>query len=59
MDTLSREIAAAMRTPDIQKVLDSEGVVPIGSTPAQFAEHIRKENERVARVVKASGAKFE
>jgi tripartite-type tricarboxylate transporter receptor subunit TctC len=59
VDMLSREIATAMRSPDIQKVLDGEGVVAVGSTPAQFAEHIRKEHARVAQVVKASGAKFE
>ena len=59
VDLLSREIAAATKSPDIQQRLDNEGVIAIGSTPAQFAAHIRKEHARVAQVVKSSGAKFE
>ena len=59
VDLLSREIAAAMKAPDVQQRLDSEGVVAIGSTPAEFAAHIKKEHARMAQVVKSSGAKFE
>jgi tripartite-type tricarboxylate transporter receptor subunit TctC len=59
IDFLAREIAAATRSPQIQDHLNSEGVVPVGSTPAEFAVHIRKEHARVAKVVKSSGAKFE
>ena len=59
VDLLSREIAAAIRAADVQQHLDAEGVVAVGSTPAQFAEHIRREHARVAQVVKSSGAKFE
>jgi tripartite-type tricarboxylate transporter receptor subunit TctC len=59
VDLLSREIAAGMKAPDVQQRLDSEGVVAIGSTPAEFAAHIKKEHARMAQVVKSSGAKFE
>jgi tripartite-type tricarboxylate transporter receptor subunit TctC len=59
VDLLSREIAAAMKAPDVQQRLESEGVVAIGSAPAQFAAHIKKEHARVAQVVKSSGASFE
>ena len=59
IDTLSREIAAATRTPEILERLNNEAVIPIGSTPAEFASHIRKEHARVAQVVKTSGARFE
>jgi tripartite-type tricarboxylate transporter receptor subunit TctC len=59
VDLLSREIAAAMKAPDVQQRFDSEGVVAIGSTPAEFAAHIKKEHARMAQVVKSSGAKFE
>jgi tripartite-type tricarboxylate transporter receptor subunit TctC len=59
VDTLSREIAAAVRSSDIQDRLINEAVIPVGSTPAQFAAHIKKEHARVAQVVKATGAKFE
>jgi tripartite-type tricarboxylate transporter receptor subunit TctC len=59
VDLLSREIAAAAKSSDVQQRLDSEGVIGIGSTPAQLAAHIRKEHARVAQVVKSSGAKFD
>jgi tripartite-type tricarboxylate transporter receptor subunit TctC len=59
VDTLSREIASAVRSADIQDRLINEAVIPVGSTPAQFAAHIKKEHARVAQVVKATGAKFE
>ena len=59
VDTLSRSIAAAMQSQDIQDRLNNEAVIPVGSTPAQFAAHIKKEYSRVAQVVKSSGAKFE
>jgi tripartite-type tricarboxylate transporter receptor subunit TctC len=59
VDTLSKEIAAAVRSADIQERLNNEAVIPVGGTPAQFAAHIKKEHARVAQVVKSSGAKFE
>jgi len=59
VDTLAREIGAAVRSADIQERLVNEAVIPVGGTPAQFAAHIKKEYARVAQVVKASGAKFE
>jgi tripartite-type tricarboxylate transporter receptor subunit TctC len=59
VDQLSRETAAVVRSHDIQDRLNNEGVIPVGSTPAEFAAHIKKEYARVAKVVKASGAKFE
>jgi tripartite-type tricarboxylate transporter receptor subunit TctC len=59
VDLLSRETAAVVRSQDIQDRLNNEAVIPVGSTPAQFAAHIKKEHARVAKVVKASGAKFE
>ena len=59
VDTLSREIASAVRSAEIQERLNNEAVIPVGGTPAQFAAHIKKEHARVAQVVKSSGAKFE
>lgn len=59
VDLLSREIAAAMRSPDVIERLSFEGVAPVGSSPAEFAAHIRKEHARIGKVVSASDAKFE
>jgi tripartite-type tricarboxylate transporter receptor subunit TctC len=59
IDQLSREIAAAVKLPDFIERLALEGVIPVGSTPAQFAAYIKRELAHVANVVKASGATFE
>jgi len=59
VDLLAREIAGAVQSKEIQERLNNEAVIPVGSTPAQFAAHIKKEHARVAQVVKSSGAKFE
>jgi tripartite-type tricarboxylate transporter receptor subunit TctC len=56
---LSREIAAAVRSPDITDRLVAEAVIPVGSTPAEFAAHIQKEYTRIGNVIRSSGAKFD
>lgn len=59
VDLLAKEIAAAVRSSEIQERLLNEAVIPVGGTPSEFASHIRKEHARVAQVVQSSGAKFE
>jgi len=41
VDKLSREIARILKLPDVQQVLATPGLVPVGSTPEQFAAHIK------------------
>ena len=59
VDLLSREIATATRSPDALERLNAEGVVAVGSTPDEFAAFIRKEHERIGKVIRASDAKFD
>jgi len=59
IDLLNREIVAAIKSPDIFDRLTLEAVTPVGNTPEEFAAYIKVEHARVARVVKASDAKFE
>ena len=59
VDQLSREIAVAVKSPDVIERLALEGVIPVGSTPQQFGAHIKRELAHVRDVVKASGATFE
>jgi tripartite-type tricarboxylate transporter receptor subunit TctC len=59
IDLLSREIATATRAPDISDRLVAEAVIPVGSTPGEFAKYIQKEYTRVGQVIKSSGARFE
>ena len=58
-ERLGREIASVTRSPEIADRLNNEAVIPIGSTPAEFAAHIRKEHARIGNAVRKSGARFE
>lgn len=59
IDLLNQEIVAAVRAPDITDKLVAEAVIPVGSSPAEFATHIQKEFARIRQVIKSSGAKFD
>jgi len=58
IDRLNKEVVAAVKSQEIQQRLVSEAVIPIGSSPKEFSDHIRKELARAAKVIKESGAKF-
>ncbi len=53
--TLSREIVAIMRAPDIKERMLSQGFEPVGNDPEGFAKFIREELPRWDKVVKAAG----
>ena len=59
IDLLSREIAAAAKAPDVADRLSVEGVIAVGSTPEEFAAYIKKDYDRVGKVVKVSKIKFD
>jgi tripartite-type tricarboxylate transporter receptor subunit TctC len=52
IDRLSTEIIAIVHSPDIANRLRDEAVTPVGSTPGEFAAHIRKELARWAKVIR-------
>lgn len=56
---ISQEIARTLQLPDIKERLLSQGMEPVGNTPAEFSKHVQSEIAKWARVVKASGAKAE
>ncbi len=61
-DIVSRvqaETAKALATPALKERLLSQGAIPSGNTPAEFAKFIDAETKKWAPVVKASGAKVD
>jgi len=59
IERLHREIVQSLNTPDFLKLLAGEGAVAVGNTPAQFAQAIRSDIEKWAKVVKAAGIRPE
>jgi len=56
---LHDETVKALKLPDLQQRLASEGCDAVGSTPEQLGAYIRTEMARWAKVVKASGMQAE
>lgn len=52
VERLYREVAAAVNHPDVASRFALDGTEGVGSTPAQFAEHLKSERDQWAKVVK-------
>ena len=59
VDRVSVETAKAMQSPDMTKRLVAEGSEAVGTSPREFAAHIRAEHEQWSRVIKQAGIRGE
>jgi tripartite-type tricarboxylate transporter receptor subunit TctC len=60
VNRLSTEISKSLRSaPEVKDSLASRGFEPVGSTPEEYAAHLRDELKRVAQVVKAAKIRLE
>jgi tripartite-type tricarboxylate transporter receptor subunit TctC len=59
VERIAKETHAAMHSAEITKRLAGEGSDPVGSSPSQFAAHIRSEQEQWSRVIKQAGIRGE
>jgi tripartite-type tricarboxylate transporter receptor subunit TctC len=59
VNRIQQETAKSLGTPAIKEKLLSQGAIPSGNTPAEFARLIDAEHRKWAKVVKDSGAKVD
>jgi tripartite-type tricarboxylate transporter receptor subunit TctC len=56
---LNAELVAIVKAPDLRERLLAMGVEPIGSTPEELAEHMKRELRKWAKVIELSGARVD
>jgi tripartite-type tricarboxylate transporter receptor subunit TctC len=56
---VQQEVAKSLASAAVKDRLVSQGAIPSGNTPAEFARHIDAETKKWAQVVKVSGAKVD
>jgi tripartite-type tricarboxylate transporter receptor subunit TctC len=59
VERLNAEINRALQQPDVRERLAALGAEIVGSTPREFAEHIRSEIPKWAKVVKAANVQLD
>ncbi len=57
IDRLSAETRKIMDDPELKKRFLAAGLEPAGNTPAEFADFMKKQNDRYASIVKQAGVK--
>jgi len=56
---LHQEVVRILHLSDVRERFDGLGIEPVGDTPEQFAQYIKSELVKYAKVVKQSGARAE
>jgi tripartite-type tricarboxylate transporter receptor subunit TctC len=59
IERLNRAIVESVKAPDFNERLAGVGAHAVGSTPAEFANYLKKELATWSRVIKATGIKIE
>jgi tripartite-type tricarboxylate transporter receptor subunit TctC len=59
IDRISREIADVVKMPEVVKILNTQVIDPIGSTPAEYGKAIARENEAMGKAGRAANLKAE
>ena len=56
---LSEEMRKSLAKPETRARMKALGALTVGDTPSEFAAFLKKDHERWAHVIKASGVKAE
>lgn len=57
VDKIQRDIATAVRSPEIESKLTTQGYVPVADTPAQFRNVVESEIPKWGRLIREAGIK--
>jgi tripartite-type tricarboxylate transporter receptor subunit TctC len=57
VERMNGELAKVVSSAEIKEFFATQGATPVTSTPEQFAAHMRTDIVKLAKAVKASGAK--
>jgi len=55
LSKVSQDVAAVLQMPDVQKRLESQGVVTVVNTPQAFDALIRSDTERLGKILREAG----
>jgi tripartite-type tricarboxylate transporter receptor subunit TctC len=56
---LNTGVQTAIRDPEVRKVLDRQGIVPLETTPDDFARFTASEARKYAQIIRESGIRIE
>jgi tripartite-type tricarboxylate transporter receptor subunit TctC len=59
VNKLNREVVRIVHLPDVTEKMAADGSEPVGSTPAQFAAHIKSEVEKWRDLIRKTGIRTE
>lgn len=51
------EMSKVLTDPDVRKLMENQGATPLASSPAEMADYLKREIEKYAKVIQASGAR--
>src|SRR5690606_23131009 len=59
IDSLYRQMASTLKTPQVRERFDKLGADPVGSSPDEFEAFIKSEVAKWAKVIKTAGLKID
>jgi len=51
------EMSKVLTDPDVRKLMENQGAVPLGSSPEEMSAYLQREIEKYAKLIQASGAR--